>query len=60
MLWGGLLICGMLGFKPIPDALLRSLENEFNVPSLRQSDQYLGVIVLGVAMGNPDIYKAHG
>ena len=60
MLWGGLFIFSMLGFNAIPDALLRSLENQFKVPSLTQSDQYLGVIVLGGAMGNPGIYKAHG
>ena len=60
MLWGGLFIFSMLGFNAIPDALLRSLENQFKVPSLTQSDQYRGVIVLGGAMGNPGIYKAHG
>jgi uncharacterized SAM-binding protein YcdF (DUF218 family) len=60
MLWGGLLIFGMLGFNSIPDALLRSLENQNKVPSVTQSDQYLGVIVLGGATGNPGIYKVHG
>ena len=60
MLWGGLFIFGMLGFNAFPDALLRSLENQFKVPSVTQSDQYLGVIVLGGATGNPGIYKAHG
>ena len=60
MLWGGLFIFSMLGFKAIPDALLRSLENQYKAPSLTQSDQYLGVIVLGGATGNPGIYKAHG
>jgi uncharacterized SAM-binding protein YcdF (DUF218 family) len=60
MLWVGLFIFGMLGFNAIPDALLRSLENQFKVPRVTQSDQYLGVIVLGGATGNPGIYKAHG
>ena len=60
MLWSGLFIFGMLGFKAIPDALLRSLENQYKAPSVTQSDPYLGVIVLGGAMGNPSIYKAHG
>ena len=60
MLWGGLFIFGMLGFNSIPDALLRSLENQYNVPSVTQSDQYLGVIVLGGATGSPGIYKVHG
>ena len=60
MLWGGMLVFGFLGFKAVPEALLRSLESRFNVPSLTSSDQYAGVIVLGGATGNPDIYKAHG
>jgi uncharacterized SAM-binding protein YcdF (DUF218 family) len=60
MLWVSLFIFGMLGFNAIPDALLRSLENQFKVPRVTQSDQYLGVIVLGGATGNPGIYKAHG
>ena len=60
MLWGGLFIFGMLGFNSIPDALLRSLENQYNVPIVTQSDQYLGVIVLGGATGSPGIYKVHG
>jgi uncharacterized SAM-binding protein YcdF (DUF218 family) len=60
MLWAGILILGLIGFTALPDALLRSLESRFNVPSLTSSDQYAGVIVLGGAMGNPGIYKAHG
>jgi uncharacterized SAM-binding protein YcdF (DUF218 family) len=55
-----MLVFGFLGFKAVPEALLRSLESRFNVPSLTSSDQYAGVIVLGGATGNPDIYKAHG
>ena len=51
MLWGGMLFLGLLGFNVVPEALLRSLENRFNVPSLTSSDQYAGVIVLGGAYG---------
>ena len=60
MLWGGMLVFGLLGFNAVPDALLRSLESRFNVPSLTSSDQFAGVIVLGGATGSPGIYKAHG
>ena len=60
MLWGGMLVLGLLGFNAVPEALLRSLENRFNVPSLTLGDQHAGVIVLGGAMGNPGIYKTHG
>jgi uncharacterized SAM-binding protein YcdF (DUF218 family) len=60
MLWGGMLVLSLLGFTALPEALLRSLESRFNVPSLTSGDQYMGVIVLGGATGSPDIYKAHG
>jgi uncharacterized SAM-binding protein YcdF (DUF218 family) len=60
MLWGGMLVFGLLGFSAVPSALLQSLESRFKVPSLTSSDQYAGVIVLGGATGSPGIYKAHG
>jgi uncharacterized SAM-binding protein YcdF (DUF218 family) len=59
MLWCGLFIFVTLGFNAIPDSLLRSLETQFNVPSVTQSDQYVGLIVLGGATGNPAIYKTY-
>jgi uncharacterized SAM-binding protein YcdF (DUF218 family) len=59
MLWGGLVVLGLLGFNALPEALLRSLESRFNVPNVTQGGQYAGVIVLGGATGNPSIYKAH-
>jgi uncharacterized SAM-binding protein YcdF (DUF218 family) len=60
MLWSGLMVLGLLGFNAVPDAMLRSLENRFPVPSLTQSNEYLGVIVLGGATGSASIYKSHG
>ena len=60
MLWGGMIVFGLLGLNAVPDALLRSLESRFNLPSLTSSDQYVGVIVLGGATGSPGIYKTHG
>jgi len=60
MLWGGMLVFGLLGFSGVPSALLQSLESRFKVPSLTSSDQYAGVIVLGGATGSPGIHKAHG
>ena len=60
MLWGGMLVFGLLGFSAVPSALLQSLESRFKAPSLTTIDQYSGVIVLGGATGSPDIYKAHG
>ena len=60
MLWGGMLVLGLLGFSAVPDALLRSLEGQYKVPSLTQSNPYAGMIVLGGATGNPSIFNAHG
>jgi uncharacterized SAM-binding protein YcdF (DUF218 family) len=60
MLWTGMVIFGLLGFNAVPDVMLRSIENRFPVPNLNQSNEYLGVIVLGGATGSPGIYKAHG
>ena len=60
MLWGGLLVFGLLGFSAVPDALLRSLESQYKVPTLTQINPYAGVIVLGGATGSPNVYKAHG
>ena len=60
MLWGGMLVLGLLGFTAVPDALLRSLEGQYKAPTLTQSNSYAGVIVLGGATGSPSIFKAHG
>ena len=60
MLWCGMVVLGLLGFSAIPDALLRSLECRYKAPTLTQSNQYAGVIVLGGATGSPGIFKAHG
>lgn len=60
MLWGGMLVFGLLGFSAVPDALLRSLEGKYKAQTLTQSNPYAGVIVLGGATGSPSILKAHG
>jgi uncharacterized SAM-binding protein YcdF (DUF218 family) len=60
MLWGGMLVFSLLGFSAVPDALLRSLESQYKVPTLTQINPYAGVIVLGGATGSPSVYKAHG
>jgi uncharacterized SAM-binding protein YcdF (DUF218 family) len=55
-----MLVFGLLGFNAVPEALLRSLENQFKVPILTSNDQYEGVILMGGATGSPGIYMAHG
>lgn len=60
MLWGGLVVLGLLGFRALPDALLRPLENRYPVPSVEEIDRHVGIIVLGGAVGHPDSYVVHG
>ena len=36
MLWVGLAVLGLLGFRAIPDALLRPLENRYPVPTAQE------------------------
>jgi uncharacterized SAM-binding protein YcdF (DUF218 family) len=60
MLWSGLAVLGLLGFKTIPDALLRPLENRYPIPTAESIDRHVGVIVLGGALEDPAILYAHG
>ena len=60
MLWGGLVVLGLLGFRAVPDALLRSLENRHSVPTAEAMERYVGLIVLSGAVGHPDSFAAHG
>lgn len=60
MLWSGLVVLGLLGFRAIPDGLLRPLENRYPVPSAEAIDRHVGIIVLGGAVGHPDNFAAHG
>jgi uncharacterized SAM-binding protein YcdF (DUF218 family) len=58
--WGGLTLLGLLGVRAIPDALLRPLENRYPVPPAETIDQYVGIIVLGGAVGPADVYATRG
>lgn len=60
MLWVGLLVQGLLGFRAIPDALLRALENRYPVPTAEVVNRQVGMIVLGGAIEHPEVYLAHG
>jgi uncharacterized SAM-binding protein YcdF (DUF218 family) len=60
MLWGGLLVLGLLGFRALPDALLHTLENRYAVPTAEAVPLHEGIIVLGGAVGHPDTFAAHG
>ena len=60
MLWLGLAVLGLLGFRAVPDALLRPLENRYPVPVAEAIERHVGIIVLGGAIGHPDSFAAHG
>jgi uncharacterized SAM-binding protein YcdF (DUF218 family) len=59
MLWAGLLVLGLLGFRALPDALLRPLENRYPAPPAAEVKKHAGLIVLGGALGQPGSYRAH-
>lgn len=60
MLWVGLAVLGLLGFRTIPDALLRPLENRYSVPTAQEVSRHVGMIVLGGATQHPSVFLAHG
>ncbi len=59
LLWLGLGVLGLLGFEAMPNALLRSLENRYPVPSAASVSRHVGVVVLGGAIQHPGSYQAH-
>jgi uncharacterized SAM-binding protein YcdF (DUF218 family) len=55
-----LAVLGLLGFRAVPDALLRPLENRYPVPTAEAVSRHVGMIVLGGAAGHPGVFLAHG
>lgn len=60
MAWAGLAVLGLLGFRALPDALLRPLENRYPVPTAQDVSRHAGLIVLGGATQHPSVFWAHG
>jgi uncharacterized SAM-binding protein YcdF (DUF218 family) len=60
MLWVGLGVLGLLGFRAIPDALIRPLENQYPPLAGSAAATHVGIIVLGGALDHPDSFLAHG
>ena len=60
MLWVGLAVLGLLGFRAIPDSLLRPLENRYPVPAAQEVGRHVGMIVLSGAIQHPGVFLAHG
>ena len=58
--WTALTLVLLLGWEPLPDALLRRLETQHPEPSPQSSlQQYTGVVVLGGAAESADIWQQH-
>jgi uncharacterized SAM-binding protein YcdF (DUF218 family) len=60
MMWSGLAVLGLLGFRALPDALLRPLENQYPVPTAQEVSRHVGMIVLGGATQHPSVFIARG
>jgi uncharacterized SAM-binding protein YcdF (DUF218 family) len=60
MLWFGMVVWGLLGITAIPNELLRQLEIQHKAALTSEIGSYVGVIVLGGAMGNSEVFKAYG
>jgi uncharacterized SAM-binding protein YcdF (DUF218 family) len=60
MLWAGMVVLAALGFKSIPDSLLRSLEDQYAVPKEQEIKRHVGLIVLGGAIQHPDVFVVRG
>ncbi|QHJ00174.1 YdcF family protein [Xylophilus rhododendri] len=63
MLWTGLLLILLLGWLPLPDLLLRRLEQAQPVPAAPGDPQwaaYAGVVVLGGALENAYVRDGNG
>ena len=60
LLWSGLLALGLLGFRAVPDALLRPIESQYTIPHEDALHQVKGIIVLGGGLQHPDSFLAHG
>jgi uncharacterized SAM-binding protein YcdF (DUF218 family) len=60
MMWTGLAVLVLLGFRAVPDALLRPLENQYAVPPAKEINRHVGMIVLGGATQHPSVFTARG
>jgi uncharacterized SAM-binding protein YcdF (DUF218 family) len=60
MMWSGWVVLGLLGFRALPDALLRPLENQYGVPTAQEVSQHVGMIVLGGATQHPSVFVDRG
>lgn len=59
LLWSALAVLLVLGWEPLPDALLRQLEAQYPAPPQLDLSRYAGVIVLGGATDSSYVWQGH-
>ncbi|GAB3500558.1 YdcF family protein [Curvibacter fontanus] len=59
LLWGALALLLLQGWEPLPDALLRRLEQQHPAPAQIELQHYAGVIVLGGALESSYVWEGH-
>ena len=57
----GLIVLALTGWQPLPDALIRHLEQQYpTMPGDARLEQYRGVVVLGGALESARIWQGNG
>ena len=60
LMWAALTIIVVMGWQPLPDVLMRQLENKYTeIPPQADLSPYAGAIILGGAMSVGHIAQAH-
>lgn len=59
LLWSALAVLLIQGWEPLPDALLRRLEQQYPAPTAIDLSRYAGVVVLGGATEASYVWEGH-
>jgi len=59
LLWSALGVLLLVGWEPLPDALLRRLEAQYPAPARPELAGYAGVVVLGGALEPSYVWEGH-
>jgi uncharacterized SAM-binding protein YcdF (DUF218 family) len=57
--WSALIVLLLQGWEPLPDALLRRLEQQYPAPARIDLQRYAGVVVLGGATDSSYVWEGH-
>jgi uncharacterized SAM-binding protein YcdF (DUF218 family) len=59
--WSALLVLLLQGWEPLPNSVLRQLEEQYAAPDANASlQQYAGIVILGGALEPSSIWQSHG